>query len=285
MSDSSSLHPATNSGIFISKVSGEDFALHIGNEDYDRVTQSHRDEAFLFILQESGTTTIEIDFQVHHIKYSSIVFIHPSQMHRLIAFKKATFYSLGISNENISAENLKLLEEIVSAKPLVLKKDIFLIIKDSASLCVTLSERKKDKLHYHLLNNSCNTVIALVASQYLDQEKPPATLSRFESVAKSFKKLLEANFVTFKRPADYAQQIHISSPYLNECVRNATGYSVTYHIQQRVVLEAKRLLYHSDKSVKEIAAELGYEDYSYFVRLFTKVSGITPAAFRNKNFD
>ena len=72
---------------------------------------------------------------------------------------------------------------------------------------------------------------------------------------------------------------------LNECVRNATGYSVTYHIQQRVVLEAKRLLYHSDKSVKEIAAGLGYEDYSYFVRLFTKVSGITPAAFRNKNFD
>ncbi len=206
-------------------------------------------------------------------------------MDRLIAFKKATFYSLGISNENISPENLTLLEEIVSAKPLALKKDIFSIIQKSASLCLTLSERKKHKLHYHLLNNSCNTVIALVASQYLDQEKSTAPLSRYESVAKSFKKLLEGNFVTFKRPADYAQQIHISTPYLNECVRNATGYSVTYHIQQRVVLEAKRLLYHSDKSVKEVAADMGYEDYSYFVRLFTKVTGITPAAFRNKNFD
>lgn len=284
MSDSSPLHSANNPGIFISKVSGEDFALYVGDKDYDRVTQSHRDEAFLFMLQESGTTTIEIDFQVHHIKSSTITFIHPSQMHRLIAFKKATFYSLGISNENISAENLKLLEEIVSPKPLVLKKDVFSIIENSVSLCVTVSEWEKDKLHYHLLNNSCNTFIALVASQYLELEKPNATLSRFESITKSFKKLLEVNFIAFKRPADYAQQIHISVPYLNECVRNSTGHPVTYHIQQRVVLEAKRLLYHSDKSVKEIAAFLGYDDYSYFVRLFTKVSGTTPMAFRNKNF-
>jgi len=50
-------------------------------------------------------------------------------------------------------------------------------------------------------------------------------------------------------------------------------------------LEAKRLLYHSDQSLKEIAAILGYDDYPYFSRLFTKVAGIAPLNFRHKNRD
>jgi AraC-like DNA-binding protein len=66
-------------------------------------------------------------------------------------------------------------------------------------------------------------------------------------------------------------------------VKAVTGKSVSTHIQLRVVLEAKRLLYHSGRSVKEIAGELGYDDYSYFTRLFTKVVGMTPIAFRDIN--
>ena len=88
-----------------------------------------------------------------------------------------------------------------------------------------------------------------------------------------------------KSPSEYADKLNLSTAYLNECVKNTTGYSVSYHIQQRVILEAKRLLYYSDKSVKEIAAELGYDDYPYFSRLFTKIAGITALAFRNKNLD
>jgi AraC-like DNA-binding protein len=49
-----------------------------------------------------------------------------------------------------------------------------------------------------------------------------------------------------------------------------------------VVLEAKRLLYYTDMDVKEIAFSLGYEDHTYFSRLFSKVAGIPPGAFRRK---
>ena len=77
--------------------------------------------------------------------------------------------------------------------------------------------------------------------------------------------------MTTKRPTEYADTLNISSDYLNECVKNTTGNSVSYQIQQRIILELKRLLYYSDKSVKEISFEPGYEDYPYFSRLFTKV--------------
>src|SRR5690606_30817838 len=125
-------------------------------------------------------------------------------------------------------------------------------------------------------------LVALFLSQYLKRATPPSKLSRFETVENAFTRLLETQFTKMKRPADYALQLHISVSYLNECVRNVTGFSVSYHIQQRIVLEAKRELYHSDKSVKEIAALLGYDDYAYFSRLFTKIAGMPALAFRNK---
>ena len=128
-------------------------------------------------------------------------------------------------------------------------------------------------------------MVGLVISQYMEQVKPLDKLSRMEVVAKTFREALERHFITAKRPAEYAAQLNISAPYLNECVKATTGHPVSYHIQQRVVLEAKRLLYHSDASVKEIAGELGYDDYPYFSRLFTKVAGMSALAFRNKNRD
>jgi AraC family transcriptional regulator, transcriptional activator of pobA len=79
--------------------------------------------------------------------------------------------------------------------------------------------------------------------------------------------------------------LNISTTYLNECVKSATGHPVSYHIQQRVILEAKRLLAHTNSSVKEIAAELGYDDVPYFSRLFSKIAGVTAVAFKNTNRD
>lgn len=269
-------------GIYVGKMSSKDIHLYEQLEEFNTIKQSHRDEYHLFFLQEKGTTTIEIDFQEHTLKPSSVIFIHQNQVHRTLSFNKATASIWAINNENINSEYLKLLESITPTTPLTLDQETFSIISEAVSFCLKLAERKNEKLYHTLLNGSCNTLTGLVISQYLVQSKPFDKLSRFEVITKAFKELLERNFITAKRPGEYAQQLNISSPYLNECVKNTTGHSVSYHIQQRIILEAKRLLYHSDKSVKEIATELGYDDYPYFSRLFTKVSGMTALAFRNK---
>jgi len=161
----------------------------------------------------------------------------------------------------------------------------FSLLIEAIGLCLKLAERKNAPLYLHSLKESCNTLVGLILSAYLATEKRFDKLSRFEMVTKTFRKLLERHYTTAKRPADYARLLNISVPYLNECVKNATGFAVSHHIQQRVVLEAKRLLYHSDYSVKEIAATLGYDDYPYFSRLFNKQTGTTALAFRNKNRD
>lgn len=272
-------------GIFIRKVMSADFYLYEGLEKFNNLKESHRDEYHLFCLQEEGTTIIEIDFRQHVVNPLSVVFIRQNQVHRILEFKNATVSMWAISNENLNSEYLKLLEDIPAGKPLNLQQQTFSVISDAVALCLKLADRKDEKLYHSLLTNSCSTLTGLIISQYLAQSKPLDKLSRFEIMTKAFKELLERNFLTAKRPSEYGKLLNISSAYLNECVKNTTGHSVSHHIQQRVILEAKRLLYYSDKSVKEIATELGYDDYPYFSRLFTKVAGISALAFRNKNHD
>jgi AraC family transcriptional activator of pobA len=268
-----------NSGINIGKISIRDLNL------FKEENQAHRHDCHSFFVLESGTVSMEIDFKKYKIKSPSIIYMHPNQVHLMLAFKNVTVCSLAITNENLNPEYLKLLEEITPAKPLVLKKETFSIISEVVSLGIKLSERKHDKLYHSLLKGSCNTLAALIISQYIERSKSADNLSRFEIVTKAFNEILERNYTMAKRPTEYAEKLNISTSYLNECVKNTTGYSVSHHIQQHIILEAKRLLYHTDKSVKEIAGKLGYDDYPYFSRLFSKVTGMTALAFRNKNHE
>lgn len=144
---------------------------------------------------------------------------------------------------------------------------------------------KNQQLYHALLKDSCNTLIGLLTSLYLEGATPVDKLSRSEIITKAFKSALQRDFVSIKQPSAYALTLNISTSYLNECVKDTTGQPVSYHIQQRIILEAKRLLYHSDQSVKEIADTLGFEDYAYFSRLFSKATGMSALSFRNKNRD
>lgn len=246
---------------------------------------AHRHDFHSFFLLEKGTVTIEIDFRKHHIKAPSVIYMHPNQVHLIKAFKNITVCTCAINNQNLHPVYLKLLEDITPATPLELSKATFTVMDEAWSLCQKFYERKHDRLYNSALKDSCNALVAFIISQYLNKSALPDKLSRFETVTKSFHEILERNYTTIKRPAAYAEKLNISTHYLNECVKNTTGHSVSHHIQQRVILEAKRLLYHSGKSVKEIAIELGYDDYPYFSRLFTKVTGITALAFRNKKHE
>lgn len=269
----------SDSGIAIEKVSLNELLT------FNDSKQAHRHDCHSFFLLEKGNVSIEIDFETHNIKAPAVIYMHPNQVHLILAFKNVTVTSLAMANEHLNPDYLKLLESITPAKPLAFNKATYSIITETAALCIKLYERKQSKLYHAVLKDSCNALVALIVSQYVEQTKPADKLSRFEIVSKAFYEALERSYTTDKRPAAYAQRLHVSVPYLNECVKNTTGHPVSHHIQQRVILEAKRLLHYSDKSVKEIAAELGYDDYPYFSRLFTKVTGMSALVFRNKNLD
>ena len=114
----------------------------------DEAKRSHREDRHSFFLLESGTVTIEIDFQKFEIKAPSVVYMHPDQVHRILKLENMKVSSLAINNESLNPEYLKLLEGLTPAKPLILEQETFSIITEAVSLCIKFSERKNDKLYH-----------------------------------------------------------------------------------------------------------------------------------------
>lgn len=254
-------------------------------EQIEESSQSHRDEGHTFHILEKGAVDIEIDFIKYNIAAPAVVYLHPSQVHRITDLNDIVVCSLSISSENLNPAYLKLFEENSRMTPISLSNETSAVVAEMFSLCLKFSKEKNNSLYFPLLKDSCNSLTAYLLSQLLVNHEPENKFPRYDKVTKSFKQLLETRFTTLKRPNEYAELLNISVPYLNECIKNATGSSASQNIQDRIILEAKRLLYHTEKSVKEISFELGYTDYPYFSRLFSKLAGCSALTFRKKNID
>lgn len=126
-------------------------------------------------------------------------------------------------------------------------------------------------------------VVKDVAGATETQSELQGNINRYKEIAWDFRELLESNIRTNRAPSFYAERLNITVAYLNEAVNAVCGMSVSRNIQDEIILQAKRQLVYTTASVKEIAQGLGFDDYSYFTRLFTKVAGVSPTLFR-KNY-
>lgn len=100
--------------------------------------------------------------------------------------------------------------------------------------------------------------------------------------AAAFRQMVESRFRQTRRIADYAGAIGVSPTHLNRICRQVLGASALTIIERRITLEARRQLLFSTLSVKEIGAELGYDDPAYFTRFITRMLGMSPSAFRRE---
>lgn len=104
--------------------------------------------------------------------------------------------------------------------------------------------------------------------------------SRFHTIRK-FNLLVEGHFKTEHAVSFYAEQLFKSPKTLSNIFAIFNQKTPSQIIQERITIEAKRLLCYTDKSIKHITFELGFEDVSYFSNFFKKNSGLAPSDFRN----
>jgi AraC-like DNA-binding protein len=97
-----------------------------------------------------------------------------------------------------------------------------------------------------------------------------------------FRDLLEINYAKLKTVNDYAQLICISEKRLGQATAKVLGKLPKEIINDRILLEAKRLLGYTNLSIKEIGQNLGFEDPAYFIRYFKKNTRATPVEFRGQ---
>jgi len=110
-----------------------------------------------------------------------------------------------------------------------------------------------------------------------EEVQPAKTPLKLENL----KNAIETHYKSLRSPGDYGELLHISTKALNKASKAHFNKTLTDLIAERLIIEAKRELYLTSKSVKEIAFELGYEDEFYFSRYFKKKVGVSPQIFRD----
>ena len=89
------------------------------------------------------------------------------------------------------------------------------------------------------------------------------------------------HFKTKHSASDYADLLHITPKALAKITKNHFNRTLTNLIAERIIIEAKRELYLTNKPVKEIAYELGYDDEYYFSRFFKNNAEVSPQMYRD----
>lgn len=107
----------------------------------------------------------------------------------------------------------------------------------------------------------------------------PADL-RTTEIAQNLRDAIEMNYRHKHSAGDYADLLHISPKVLARVAKSCYNKTITALISERVIIEAKRELYMSSRTVKEIAYLLGFEDEYYFSRFFKNNADVSPQLFR-----
>ena len=100
-------------------------------------------------------------------------------------------------------------------------------------------------------------------------------------IVREFNFLVEQHFKTKHSVLDYADLLNKSPKTLSNIFAKLAGKSPLQIIHERKILEARRMLWYTDKTIKEISYELGFQDIQTFSRFFKKAENVSPSEFKN----
>lgn len=253
----------------------------------DHLRYPHRHEFYLLLYISSGKGSHDIDFNNYSLESHRQFFISPNQVHSwqeigrvkgyVILFTKE-FYSIMFRNREL--QEFSFFDNIQTIPFLDLEKETARRIANLMKI-MEIEYESHHLFRDNILRSFLNVLLFDLARIY----HPVVNLKkagRSSQIIRMFDKLIDTHYRTHRTAGDYAGLLHITPNYLNGVCKSVTGKSSGEYIRDRQLLEAKRLLVHTNNSVAQIAYDLNFEDNSYFGRFFKRGTGVAPAEFRRK---
>jgi len=253
---------------------------------HKHIEKPHRHDFYVTVIFTKGTGTHEIDFQKYDVSEGSLFFLSPGQVHSwelspdtdgYIFFFSQPYYEMHYVNQKL--KNFPFFNSPSFPRKLQLESD------DLVNMTRLFEDIQNEHQSQNVMKQSF--ILSLISQIYIqsvrefskDDEKTSAASVSYFKHYQDFENLLEESFSSQKSISYYASQLNISAKHLNRITQTVMQKTASEIITERVILEAKRMLIYLDEGLVEIAFRLGYEEYSYFARMFRKNTGITPSQF------
>jgi AraC family transcriptional activator of pobA len=246
----------------------------------------HRKDYYFFALVEEGDSRHWIDFTSYTIKPGHFYFTVPQQVHLKEESKPIKGFIAGFTEEFLLLEENRMLRQLpviqnpAGAHELVLSEADIIYIKDVMHKMT--AEYNADGIWQKQMLASWLRVLIIYLSRLYTEQFGESKITKNHCVLKNFQELIGERHTQQHDVAAYANLLNLTPGYLNDVVKQQSGKTAISHIHNRLVVEAKRKLLHTDLSVKQIADELGFEDSAYFNRFFKRLTESTPMAFRQQ---
>ncbi len=244
------------------------------------IDKPHQHDFFIIMLFEKARGIHTIDFLDYQIEDRQIHVLFPGQVHRWDIGPETIGYQLMMDRvffERFAPYFRFSFTNYINHPVIPLTDDGFRLLRYEF-------EAIRDELNtgsslIDLISARAAVIAAIVSKE---AENLFADFKVYQSNPRlaRFSMLIERHFKEEKLVTFYASELNLSANYLNILCKRNLGVPATQLIQQRVLLEAKRLLQSTDLSIKEIAFELGFVDHAYFSNFFKSQTSVTPTEFR-----
>jgi len=255
------------------------------------VSYPHRHDFFEILYLSNGSGFHIIDNNRYPIQPPCVFFLSPGQAHKLelshdiaghIFLFTAEFYQVNQTRKG------RLLEFPFFFSVDRTNPPLQLIHESDEKFLQNLFQRGCSEIEKG--NNCSEDIIRAVLDLILvscDQLYPVNSGSikpgKGHFLVKQFLLLIEENYQRNLRVGEYADMLAVTPNHLTQMVRQVTGKTSLELLQEKYLVEIKRLLIHSNLTVTEIAELMHFEDQSYFTKFFKKYTGYTPRKFRNES--
>jgi AraC family transcriptional activator of pobA len=256
------------------------------NSHYDHL---QRNNYFSLIWVTKGHGKVKADFAEHAFEENSLLAFSPYQPFMLCVKENIQgiaihfhpdFYCIHMHQKEVSCNGI--LFNNVYQPP-------FTHITDQAAETFKMvvnqmkAEMQNTALAQYELLISYLKIFLITASRLKKQQQEEIKStpdSKEPFILQSLKDAIELNFKTKHSAGNYAEILNISPKALAKLSKNYFNKTLTDLIAERIIIEAKRELYMTNKTVKEIAYELGYDDEHYFSRFFKTNADVSPQIYR-----